>query len=96
MRAPRRVRLVDPRGLLTVLAYLSRHGGVTVDELAELVGVSYRSITRLIAAARGFGVKITYVRERHDQTVGEWVVEDWGVFDERSVRRSVRKKGEQT
>lgn len=80
---------VDGVLLLMAMDYIAKHGGATVQEVAEILGVSAQTAQRLFRNARQqFGVKITYQKTNQPYIgAGEFSVEDWGVFDRARVRR---------
>jgi AraC-like DNA-binding protein len=80
---------VDGPLLLQALDYISNNHASTVEEVADVLGVSRPTVQRLFRAAReNFGVKITYQRTNQPYAgAGEFCVEDWGVFNRTRVRR---------
>jgi hypothetical protein len=76
----------NAHALLLMLATLARHDGVGVPALERVTGLAEQSLVRIIKEARDqFGVNIAW---RGDSTLphgGEFLVEDWGVFDRRKV-----------
>jgi hypothetical protein len=93
-REPYRAKRPDAVELLKLLAYVARHSGVTANELCEVVGASDSTVRRLIRTARQYyGVVIEWHWDRSMPTNGEFLILDWGVFDETRVRRFVRNTG---
>jgi DNA-binding transcriptional regulator LsrR (DeoR family) len=80
---------VDGPLLLHALDYISQNHTSTVEEVAEILGISRPTVQRLFHAAReNFGVTITYQRTNQPYVgAGEFCVEDWGVFNRTRVRR---------
>jgi len=79
-------RRIDAHDLLAILVYVSRHGGVTVPELADHISTSESTVRRIIRSARDqFGVSISWHPDRYMETSGEFSVDDWGVFDRHAV-----------
>jgi DNA-binding transcriptional regulator LsrR (DeoR family) len=80
---------VDGPLLLMALDYISTNHASTLEELADVLGVSEPTVQRLFKAAReNFGVKITYQKTNQPYVgAGEFSVEDWGVFNRTRVRR---------
>jgi AraC-like DNA-binding protein len=80
---------VDGPLLLMALDYRSTNHASTLEELADVLGVSEPTVQRLFKAAReNFGVKITYQKTNQPYVgAGEFSVEDWGVFNRTRVRR---------
>ena len=80
---------VDGPLLLQALDYIAQHHASTVEELADVLGVSRPTVQRLFRAAReNFGVKLTYQRTNQPYVgAGEFSVEDWGVINRTRVRR---------
>ncbi len=80
---------VDGPLLLMALDYISKNHASTLDELADVLGISEPTVQRLFRAAReNFGVKITYHKTNQPYLgAGEFSVEDWGVFNRTRVRR---------
>jgi hypothetical protein len=90
-REPYRAKRPDAVELLKLLAYVARHAGVTANELCEVVGASDSTVRRLIRTARQYyGVVIEWRWDRSLPSNGEFVILDWGVFDETRVRNWVK------
>lgn len=76
------VQRVDAHDLMTVLHYIATHGGVGTAELKDVTGLSKATLLRMLSSARKqFGVVISYHRNSVSLGVGEFTIEDWGVFD---------------
>lgn len=86
-------RRVDVDVMLGALAYISRHSGVTTVELAGEMGVSERTMRRVLQVARDrYRVAVHYVAEPRPglPNHGELTLDDWGVLDGKRVRRWYR------
>ena len=80
---------VDGPLLLQAIDYISHNHASTLEEMADVLGISQPTVQRLFRAAReNFGVKITYRKTNQPYVgAGEFSVEDWGVFSRTRVRR---------
>lgn len=79
---------VDARLFLRMLQHISQHGGVAVNELCEVLGLSRATTKRMLAnAGNQYGVKISYRRDRSLPSHGEYSIEDWGVFDPVRIKK---------
>lgn len=71
--------------LLKMLEIFVLRKEVSTERLAEELGVSSRTIMRLRQTAEEFDVRFGWVQEPVVGNVGQWCIEDWGVFSRNSV-----------
>jgi len=80
-------RRIDAHDLLTILAYVSGHH-VNAPNIAGYIGTSESTVRRIIRSARDqYGVEIVWRADRSMKGQGEFIINDWGVFDQEAVLR---------
>jgi len=78
--------------LMSMLHYISRHGGVAIPELCADLGLSRATVSRYINTAKHqYGVDINWRIDNSMPSHGEYSIDDWGVFDQSKVDKFLKR-----
>ncbi len=79
---------INVRQLMSILHYISQHGGVAIPELCAELGLSRATVSRYINTAKHqYGVDIHWRADHSMPSHGEYSIDDWGVFDQSRVNK---------